>query len=124
MHSHRLTPSDQHGLNPTISVCFFCEQDKELKLFGKLKGDVKAPQRALVDYQPCEACKKKMAIGTTVIEVVTTSNGLPPIKKGVWPTGRWVVLKKDVAYKLFNNTNPLCLMNESLFQKLTEDVIK
>ena len=116
--------SNQHCVNPTIRVCFFCEKDKDIALLGKLKGDVKAPKRMLMDYQPCDACRKKMSIGTAVIEVVTTDNGLPPIKEGVWPTGRWVVLKKDVAYKLFNSTNPICLMNESLFQKLTEDVIK
>lgn len=120
----KLKLSDQHGVNPTISVCFFCEKDKGVALLGKLKGDVKAPKRVLMDYQPCDECRKKMSVGTTVIEVVTTDNGLPPIKEGVWPTGRWVVLKKAAAFQIFKSLNPICLLNESVFQIMTKDVVE
>lgn len=40
--SIRLSP--KHGLNPSISVCFFCGEDKnEIILPGKLEGDAEAP---------------------------------------------------------------------------------
>jgi hypothetical protein len=40
--------SPQHGVNPSIGVCFYCGEDSgEIILPGRLKGDVEAPRRAV-----------------------------------------------------------------------------
>lgn len=113
--------SSKHGLNPSINVCFFCGKDKELQLFGKLKGDVKAPQRILTNYRPCKECADKFAKGRLVIEVTRTDNGGLPIIKGAWPTGRWCVLDFKLAAKLFKDSNKKPVLLE---QPLYEQLIK
>lgn len=113
--------SKEHGLNPSINVCFFCGKDKEIKLFGKLKGDAKAPKRILADYHPCKECADKFADNCLVIEVVTTDTGSIPIVQGAWPTGRWCVISKAAAKKLFKNVTvwPI-LLEEPLYNALME----
>lgn len=55
-----LKVSEEHGLNPTIPVCFWCGKDKgEVVLLGKLKGDREAPMKSILDIQPCPECRKK-----------------------------------------------------------------
>ena len=95
--------SPKHGLNPCISVCFFCGQDKnEIALLGQIgdrrKGeDFEAPMRAVLDYEPCEECQKKFAEGVLLIEVTTSPNhpGMPPISENAYPTGRHAVVKPE-----------------------------
>ena len=108
--SESITISHKHGVNPTIPICFFCGKEKnEIALLGKLKDDVEAPRNILLDYEPCEECKKKMSIGVTLIG--TTPNNteeLPPIGKDgddniLYPTGEWVVITKDASKRYFND---------------------
>ena len=50
--------SDRHGVNPTLCMCFWCGEDTgDLALLGRMKGDVEAPQKAIVNYDPCPDCK-------------------------------------------------------------------
>jgi len=113
--------SKKHGLNPSIDVCFFCGKDKAILVFGKMKGDAKAPQRVVSNYKPCEECEKKMRSGRAVIEVTTTDTGALPIIEGAWPTGRWCVIKAETALKLFkdNRTTPV-LLEDSLYDELVK----
>lgn len=115
----KLRVSDKHGFNPCLNVCFFCGKDKELLLFGKLKGDAKAPKRAMANYIPCDECKKKMANGRAVIEVTLTDTGSMPIIDGAWPTGRWCIISKESAAKLFKDgkDTPM-LLDERLYEEL------
>lgn len=120
MSKNSIRPSDQHGLNPSINVCFFCGEDKGLILFGKLKGDAKAPQRVMADYNPCDKCKEKMRRGVTVIEVTKKYSDMLPIAEGHWPTGRWCVIRPFTAQALFNynsTTRPL-LLEDSVYELL------
>lgn len=123
MRSHGLTKiSEKHGLNPSINVCFFCGEDKELVLFGKLKGDAKAPTRVMANYEPCDKCKEKMRRGVTVIEVTKKPSDALPITQGHWPTGRWCVVQPFAAKALFNynsTTKPL-LLEDSVFELLIQ----
>ncbi len=112
--------SDKYGLNPSIGVCFFCGKDKEIKLFGKLKGDVKAPTRVVADYSPCKACEEKMRRGATIIEVTREDTGAQPISHGAWPTGRWCVISHSAAKKLFKKKVSTMLLEKELYQKLVE----
>lgn len=117
--SKPLKISPQHGVNPCISVCFFCHEDKEeIALLGKLPGDAKAPMRAVLDYIPCEHCKEKMKQGISLIGVTTTPNnpGQPPIQKNndgvLYPTGSLIVVKPDAIRRMISDTS------------MAEDIIK
>ncbi len=113
--------SPQHGVNPSIAVCFFCGKDKGLVMLGKLKDDAKAPKRAIYDYEPCEECAEKMKQGVTVIEVTTVDNNTAPIQEGAWPTGRWCVISKDAAEQLFKCKHSKMLLEDCLYKQLVKD---
>lgn len=92
--------SPKYGVNPCIPVCFFCGEEKnEVALLGRIgKGteDIEAPRHALLDYEPCEECLKKMATGITLVEVSNTpSDNQPPIIENAYPTGNWWVVDED-----------------------------
>ena len=95
--------SEKYGVNPTIPVCFFCgEQKNEIALLGQIgdrrKGeDIEAPKFCVMDYVPCDCCREKFAKGKLLIEVTTTQpkDRRPTISKDVYPTGRFVVVKKE-----------------------------
>lgn len=113
--------SKQHGLNPSIAACFFCGKDKGIVALGKLKGDAKAPTRAVFDYIPCEECAEKMKQGVTVIEVVRTDNGARPIQDGAWPTGRWCIISTEAARRLFKaGLHKKMLLEDCLYKQLVE----
>lgn len=102
--------SPQHGVNPTISVCFWCGENKnEIALVGRLKGDVQAPMRAVLDYVPCEKCAEKMNAGVTLMEASMTPmlKGFPSVKatggEELYLTGRYVVVKTEVVYDLLKD---------------------
>lgn len=122
--------SEKYGLNPTIPCCFFCgEQKNEIALLGRLydpdKGeDIEAPRSAVLDYEPCENCKKKFSLGVLVVEVTFDhpKDMRPAISKDLtgakaYPTGNYVVLRRGVL----NVDGNKCLMNESVFKRLFSD---
>lgn len=58
--------SPEHGVNPTIPVCFWCGKDKnEIALLGRIGGkeDREALSRMVLDYEPCEECSRGMSRG-------------------------------------------------------------
>lgn len=100
--------SEKHGVNPTIPICFWCgKQKNEIALLGKLKGDVEAPHNCVLDYEPCEECKKKWALGVALLGTrkKPLNDTLPPIKNSsseiLYPTGQWIVITKEAAKRYF-----------------------
>lgn len=94
--------SPKHGLNPAMSRCFFCGGPKnDLVLFGRLKSDAKAPQNVVMDYEPCEVCKKKFEAGILLIGATETPNyeGQPPLGGG-YPTGAYMLVKERLVRNL------------------------
>lgn len=110
--------SNKHGLNPSIDTCFFCGEAKGIALFGKMKGDVQAPQYVLLNYEPCDKCKELMDKGTTIIEVEQGDNGNMPIQKGLYPTGRWCVVHSESAKRIFNVSDKRLLLDCKAYVKL------
>jgi len=102
-----------------MDICFFCGEAKGIALFGKMKGDAEAPREVLLNYEPCDKCKKLMAQGTTIIEVVTDSNGNMEIQEGIYPTGRWCVMRSAAAKELFKTDSPKVLLGKETYTKLT-----
>lgn len=103
--------SPKHGLNPTIPVCFWCGEEKnEVALLGYIrsheKEDIEAPRNAVIDYEPCEECRRRMDMGVTLIEATHYPNdrGSAEIQEGVYPTGRYVVMKRESAGKYFGES--------------------
>ena len=61
--------SKEHGLNPTIPICFVCNKPKnEIALLGSCYHG-KAPQYLCMDKVPCEQCLQYMEQGTILISV-------------------------------------------------------
>ena len=90
--------SEKHGVNPCIPICFWCGEDKnEIALLGKLPGDVAAPHRAFLDFEPCAKCKEHMDKGITLVGISKTPmvEGLPAISNNTYPTGTVLVLKEE-----------------------------
>ena len=100
--------SEKHGLNPSLAVCFWCGKERgDLVLFGRMKNDAEAPLHMVVDFEPCEHCRKEMAQGFTLIEATNFPNCVcdREIQSGVYPTGRYVVVRVDAARQMFGNPN-------------------
>jgi hypothetical protein len=101
--------SKKHGLNPTLLTCFWCgEETGEIALLGKIdKEDSAAPMRCVLNYEPCEKCKKLFSQGIHVIGCTEErpSNGLPPISRtgdaDMYPTGAYVVVSRDYIKRVF-----------------------
>jgi hypothetical protein len=100
--SIRLHP--EHGLNPTLAVCFWCGKDRgEIALLGAAyKGE--APMHMVLDYEPCAACKAGMAGGITFVECSPAGDKRRPIAKRdgkeIAPTGRWLVVKAEAIERM------------------------
>jgi hypothetical protein len=98
--------SKKHGVNPSLMKCFWCSESVGVALLGLLPGDAEAPCEIVTSYEPCDECKKNMARGVTLLEVrpEPVKEQQPPIdvKRGLYPTGRWLVLKREAAMRLFS----------------------
>ena len=82
--SKGITLSPKYGLNCSIVVCPICKKDTSLALFGKLKGDIKAPKQ--IEGELCDECKKKYI---TIVEVESETNGRS--------TGRYAYIPKEAV---------------------------
>ena len=101
--------SKKYGVNPTIPVCFWCGKKKNfVALLGKLKGDIEAPKNCVLDYEPCDECKKNWSLGVALLGTSRKplNDTLPPIKdteeETLYPTGQWLVVTKEAAKRFFN----------------------
>lgn len=111
MASNNITLSPKYGVNPTIPVCFWCGESKsEIALLGHIGDgrkheDFEAPRYSVINYEPCDKCRAQMAQGFTVMEATTKPNRVSSveIQKGVYPTGRYVVLKNEAAERIFGD---------------------
>ena len=124
--------SPKHGLNPTIPVCFWCGKEKnEIALLGQINGqkDTEAPKHMVLDFEPCESCKEKMKRGITIVETTCqpNNNSYTKLSEGSYLTGRYVVLKKDAANRIFKNLDTenetKFLMDSELFTQLFSEYI-
>lgn len=124
MSSIKLSP--EHGVNPTIPICFFCRNEKnEIALLGHIKkrdkngraiknSDIEAPRNMILDYEPCEKCRQAMSAGITIIEASEDNkNNIPMIAPGVVPTGSWCIIKEEAFDRIFG---------ENLDEKMYNDV--
>ena len=103
----------EHGVNPTISQCYYCGKDKnQLALLGaRYKG--KAPMHMVTDLEPCDKCKPKLAQGITFIHCADDGN-----EKDPKPTGGYSVVKEKAAKKMIPGCRKINFIAESLAKQL------
>lgn len=121
--------SPKHGVNPSITKCFFCGEDTGVVLLGRLENDAEAPKYVVMDYEPCDKCKSMMEKGITFIEVSDTpiQPNMPPIQQGIYPTGRFFVLKEDSIDKIIKSAemcNELHEKRKAFIDTETYDLIE
>lgn len=125
--------SPKHGLNATIPICFFCGNPKdEIALLGRLKGDAKAPEMGILDYQPCDACKEKFRQGILMVAVNDhPKDNRPPIQEGLYPTGNYVLATDGLVANLFPKETAeqvlktrSCLVQDTFLEQLQEEYKK
>lgn len=52
--------SEKHGINPTMGVCFYCnEESGDLGLMGRLPHDEEAPRYTYLSMEPCKKCRER-----------------------------------------------------------------
>lgn len=91
---------NKYGVNPTISQCLFCGQDKsEIALLGANYNE-QAPMHMVIDLEPCGECKEKMK---TYIALLETLSQVKPFTN---LTGQIVWIKDEVFQHSFNTPTP------------------
>ena len=99
--------SEKHGVNPSLIVCPVCGKDMAIALFGRLKGDAKAPMK-VQGNELCDDCKKEYI---TIIEVYSEENRKATGRQVFVPRNSLSVdIKEDAAImcekdftEMFNN---------------------
>lgn len=127
-------------------MCFWCGQAKnEIALLGRIsrkkevrtawggtssvvESDIEAPHYAVIDYAPCDKCKERMSQGFTVMEVALEPNLRSEVEMqpGIYPTGRYVVVKSDAAKNIFPSeylSRGKCFMGCDDFIKMFGEVV-
>lgn len=61
--------SPEHGINPSVALCFFCMKEMGIALLGRLPNDAEAPRQGVWTTAPCEKCEKCMSLGVILISV-------------------------------------------------------
>lgn len=93
-----ITLSKEHGLNPSLMHCPICGKDTGIAVFGKLKGDVKAPTH-VIGNEPCDECKDKLNNGKIAIMEVVFEHGIDDNVPR--PTGRYAFVdEKAINVKI------------------------
>lgn len=115
--------SPKHGVNPTIPVCFWCGKEKnEIALLGRIGGkeDVEAPKNMVLDFEPCDDCANKMAMGITCMECTEKPNDNCNVPFGdrIYPTRNFVVIKREAAERIFDG-----MVNFEKHQKIFVDSV-
>lgn len=119
--------SEKHGVNPSVTVCFWCGGDVGVALLGRLRGDVEAPRKIVLDYEPCDKCKEQMGRGISLFECTHTPTieGQPEWGQGGgYPTGRMVCVTEDAAQRWFADSPDFPRIMERRAVKLTREVFE
>jgi hypothetical protein len=107
--------SKEHGVNPGLENCFYCNEPKGVILYGaigrgsKMHKAVKsaglelgrngeAPNGLVMDYEPCHKCQEYMKQGVILISVRGTDDEKE--RRNPYRTGGWVVVKDELIERI------------------------
>lgn len=106
----------EHGVNPTIPICFICSKAKnEIALLGA-KYHGKAPMHMYVGKEPCDKCKGYMEQGVILISVKDGTD-----KDNPYRTGKFCVIKIEAAKRILPDaytTSRVCFIEDTAWEKL------
>lgn len=96
----------KHGLNLTMTTCFFCGETKDILLIGAQVARAKEaglcnPDGKMnasvgcIDKEPCHKCQECMEQGIILISVKDGDEGDNPYR-----TGGWVVVKEEAIKRM------------------------
>jgi len=88
--------SERHGVNPSVMLCFYCQESMGVALMGRIKGDKQAPREAVFDHEPCDTCKGHMEKGIILISVRNEDEG----NENPYRTGGWVVITDEAIERM------------------------
>jgi len=105
--------SNTPGLNPSVGLCYLCQEPKEVVLFGQLTStavrhfeesgipivDGEAPHKATYDKEPCSKCRELMEQGIILISVRDEEPSDNPYR-----TGGWVVVREEALRRVLHDT--------------------
>jgi len=77
-----------------MEICFWCNRYKNV-------DDGPLEYR---NYGFCEKCLTECRKGITVMEVTERYNGNAPIREGLFPTGKWVVVSEDEVRRVLEKS--------------------
>jgi len=105
-----ITIHPEKGVNPSVSVCYFCGENKnELFLLGYNKGK-EAPREAVFNTEPCDKCKEHMKKGVIFISVRDGEYGTEPYR-----TGKFAVVKEEGVRRI---VKPKSLAEEAIKKRV------
>lgn len=117
--------SPAFGLNPTIVKCFWCGEDINVRLMGRIRNDicddVLAPDHMIFDYKPCPKCKELFSKGCTCVEVTNAPNANAYVSfpnTECYPTGSYTIIDKDFAEKIFKTNKPMVFIDSEDYRKI------
>lgn len=106
----------KYGLNPTMTTCFFCGEEKgEIALLGA-KCKEEAPMHMCIDRVPCEKCKGYMEEGVIFISVRDGESSDNPYR-----TGKFCAIKKEALRQMLSGDiikAGICFVEESQWAAL------
>lgn len=91
--------SKKFGLNPSLTICFYCGKETGIALMGQIKtkdcDDVEAPRTICNSLEPCDECKEKFKDYVLLVEKPSREEN---------PTGRWLAIKKKALQEEFRSS--------------------
>ena len=84
-------------LNPILVKCFWCGEASGIAIPKRMSNEEEGYRECVMNYDPCNKCKENWDKGAVIIEASTEPiNERPAITKGVYPTGVWWVVKREL----------------------------
>lgn len=121
--SIRLSP--KHGVNPSVTLCFFCGQEVGVVLFGLMEGDQQAPRRCVTDMEPCDECKGWMEKGIILIGIDPELSDPKLGPGGFWRSGHYVTVKEEAFRRgftgeaaVFGLEHRWCFVDKAILEQL------
>lgn len=95
--------SEKHGVNPSLGICIFCGEAKDVLLFGRLPDDKEAPRECIHDWEPCAKCSEHMKEGCFFVEARPNMSD----KRKSTPTGRVVCIRDAGVNRMLKHESKL-----------------
>ena len=107
-----------------MPICFWCTKETGKPVQLSEVGGVKPPAKAILNYEPCEACKEMFGKGIHIIGVVDKSpvETMPPIiNEGeikLYPTGSFFVASPKWTVQMLKTNNNEQMIEHVLKQRV------